>query len=54
MPLSRFINAVLDKTGYSTMLITENTVESKTRLENIKELVSDAVEFEKSEGETRI
>ena len=51
MPLSRFINTVLDKTGYSTMLITENTVESKTRLENIKELVSDAVEFEKSEGE---
>lgn len=48
MPLSQFINKVIDKTGYGEMLIRENTVEATTRLENIKELISDAMEFEKT------
>ena len=46
---SDFVKLVLDKSGYTDALINENTVEATTRLENIKELVSDAMEYEKSE-----
>ena len=48
---SEFVNLVLEKTGYIEALIMENTVEATTRIENIKELLSDAMEYEKSEEE---
>ena len=49
--VSSMIEEILDKTGYLQALIAENTVEAKTRIENIKELVTDAVEYEKTEEE---
>ena len=52
LSISKLVEAILDKTGYLQALINENTVEAKTRIENIKELVTDAIEYEKSaEGE---
>ncbi len=47
-PVSKLINTVIEKSGYGDMLLKENTVEALTRLENIKELLSDAMEFEKA------
>jgi len=41
------IKDVLDKTGYIQALQEENTIESQSRIENSKELISEAVEFEK-------
>ena len=40
MPLTEFYEKVMDRTGYVTMLQSKNTEESKTRLENVKELKS--------------
>ncbi|MBQ2753849.1 MAG: UvrD-helicase domain-containing protein [Clostridia bacterium] len=48
MPVSKLIDTVIEKTGYGAMLMNENTVEATTRLENIKELITDAMEFEKT------
>ena len=49
--ISKLVEVILDKTGYLEALINENTVESQTRIENIKELVTDAMEYEKTEEE---
>ena len=49
--LNELVNKVLTDTGYVSSLELENTVESKTRLENIKEFMSLVLEFEKN-GET--
>ncbi len=51
--VSKMVEEILDKTGYLQSLVDENTVESKTRIENIRELVTDAMEYESScpEGE---
>ena len=40
LPLTEFYEKVMDRTGYVTMLQSKNTEESKTRLENVKELKS--------------
>lgn len=47
--ISKMVEVILDKTGYLEALIKENTVEATTRIENIKELVTDAMEYEKTE-----
>ncbi|HZX45926.1 MAG TPA: DNA helicase PcrA [Clostridia bacterium] len=44
------LSEVLDKTGYVKALEDEDTVESRGRIENIRELVSAAVGFEESQG----
>ncbi len=49
--ISKMVEVILDKTGYLEALINENTVEATTRIENIKELVTDAMEYEKAEEE---
>ena len=49
--ISKMVEVILDKTGYLEALINENTVEATTRIENIKELVTDAKEYEKSAEE---
>ena len=49
IPLSEFVELVLDKTGYVRALETEQIIENITRLENIKELISDAQEFQNME-----
>ncbi|WP_034439105.1 DNA helicase PcrA [Clostridium ihumii] len=47
MTVSQLILDVLDQTGYMEMLKKSNAIEDESRIENLKELVSDAVEFEK-------
>lgn len=46
LPVSELIEEVLDCSGYRQALIDEDTDEAIGRLENIKELISKAVEFE--------
>lgn len=46
MSIKDFIGEVLDITGYIRELEKENNIESRTRLENIKEFVSVAIDFE--------
>jgi DNA helicase-2/ATP-dependent DNA helicase PcrA len=50
-PLPDLIRFILDRTGYKRMLQTEKTPESETRLENLDELISAAVEASER-GET--
>lgn len=49
IPLVDFVKLVLDKTGYVDALEAEEIIENITRLENIKELISDAQEFQNNE-----
>lgn len=51
MKISDFITEVIEKTGIIGELKNENSVESESRIENIKELISVAMEFEVQEGE---
>ena len=48
MSVSELIMAILDESGYMDMLKKSKTTEDESRIENLKELVSDAVEFEKT------
>lgn len=49
MPLTDFIEKVWTDTGYMQMLESDTSIEGQTRVENIKELLSSATEFEKNE-----
>jgi DNA helicase-2/ATP-dependent DNA helicase PcrA len=51
MSISELLETVIRDTGIQKELESENTVESETRLENIKELLSVALEFEKNAEE---
>jgi DNA helicase-2/ATP-dependent DNA helicase PcrA len=44
--ISNLVSLVLEKSGYMDELYAENTVEASSRIENLKELVSAALEFE--------
>ncbi|WP_312700737.1 UvrD-helicase domain-containing protein [Sedimentibacter sp.] len=46
MPVSEFITEVFEVTGYKTMLLEDETVEGRSRLENIDEFLSAAKDFE--------
>ena len=48
VPISVLIESILKDTGYLKQLQDSNEIEDKSRIENLKELVSDAVDFEKS------
>ena len=48
VPVSVLIESILKDTGYLDELSKSNEIEDKSRIENLKELVSDAVDFEKS------
>jgi DNA helicase-2/ATP-dependent DNA helicase PcrA len=48
MPLAGFLEEVLNASGYADALIEERTAEAQGRLENLKELVAAAEEFERS------
>lgn len=48
LPVSELIKVILDDTGYLKQLETSKEPEDESRVENIKELVSDAVEFERT------
>lgn len=47
MQVSEFMNYVLEKTGYMAEFEAENSPDAISRLENLKEMVGAAVEFEK-------
>jgi DNA helicase-2/ATP-dependent DNA helicase PcrA len=47
MAVSDFMNYVLEKTGYMAELEAENTPDAISRMENLKEMVGAALEFEK-------
>ena len=47
-PVSMLIETILEDTGYMDALKKSNEIEDKSRIENLKELVSDAVDFEKN------
>ena len=51
MPPSMLIENILKESGYLAELEKSNEIEDKSRIENLKELVSDAVDFEKSNPE---
>ena len=40
LPLDKFYEELIVRTGYGTMLETKNTVEDRTRLENVRELLT--------------
>lgn len=48
LTVSELVEEVLDKTGYRAMLQNEKTIEAESRLENINEFLSVALEFEKA------
>lgn len=48
VPVSNLIEAILKDTGYLDVLEKSGEIEDKSRIENLKELVSDAVDFEKT------
>ncbi|MBU5456042.1 UvrD-helicase domain-containing protein [Caproiciproducens sp. MSJ-32] len=47
IPVSNLIETILKDTGYLTELEKSGEIEDKSRIENLKELVSDAVDFER-------
>ena len=47
LPVTEIISRVINESGYLKALELENTVDSKTRIENIQELLSVAIEFQK-------
>ncbi|MFA6309619.1 MAG: DNA helicase PcrA [Clostridia bacterium] len=49
--ISELITEIIEKSGIQEEYKNENTVESETRLENIKEFISVALEFEASDNE---
>ncbi len=48
LSVTEIINRVFEDSGYMKALETENTVESKTRIENLQEFLTVALEFEKN------
>jgi DNA helicase-2/ATP-dependent DNA helicase PcrA len=53
MPISTLIEYILDKSGYMKELKDSKEPEDQSRVENLKELVSAAVDFEKSNEEDK-
>ena len=50
MTLTNFIDLVLDKTGLIKELENENTIEAETRIENLNEFKTIAIQFEENYG----
>lgn len=50
MTLTNFISLVLDKTGLIKELESENTIEAETRIENLNEFKTIAIQFEENYG----
>lgn len=53
MLTSQFIRYALEKTGYMAALEAEGTLEAKGRMENLRELVNVAVDYDRKEGGLR-
>ena len=50
LKVSELLTEVLNKSGYTKALELESTVEAETRLENLEELMTAAIEFEEEEA----
>ncbi len=53
MPLSRFVDHLMGATGYIQALEAEGTIEAEARMENLRELVNVAVEYDHVENGLR-
>ena len=51
LPLDQFYEELITRTGYATMLETKNTVEDRTRLENVRELLTSINGYLENAGE---
>ena len=51
LPLDQFYEELMIRTGYASMLETKNTVEDRTRLENIRELLTSIRGYMENAGE---
>lgn len=54
MPVSELIKLTLNITGYMKALENENTIEAESRIENLEELLTVAMEFEKETAENTL
>ena len=54
LKISELIKEALNKTGYTKALENENTVEAETRLQNLEELLTVAIEFEEEFAENSL
>ena len=54
LAISELLAEVLNKSGYTKALELENTVEAETRIENLEELMTVAIEFEEQEAENSL
>ena len=54
MSISELIKETLNKTGYIKALELENTTEAETRIENLEEFLTVAIEFEEEEAENTL
>ena len=54
LKLGEFVEKVIKKTGYLAALELENTIESKSRIDNLGELISGAKSFEDSEEDASL
>ena len=51
LPLDQFYEELILRTGYAAMLETKNTVEDRTRLENVRELLTSINGYLENAGE---
>lgn len=54
MPVSELIKQTLNVTGYMKALENENTIEAESRIENLEELLTVAMEFERESAENTL
>ena len=54
MEVSELIKAVLNKSGYTKALEIENTVEAESRLQNLDEFLTVAIEFEEESADSTL
>ena len=54
VPISELIKQTLNKSGYTENLKNENTVEAESRIENLEEFLTVAMEFEKEEADNSL
>ena len=54
LKISELIKETLNKTGYTKALENENTIEAETRIQNLEELLTVAIEFEEEYAENSL
>jgi len=54
LSISELLKEILNKSGYTKALELENTVEAETRMQNLEELLTVAIEFEEEEAENSL